>query len=120
MQPDQLTRYVRNPQYLCRTIAGETIIVPVGAGVADLASVFVMSPVGSVIWSCIGQAADVNAIVEQLTSEYDVSAEQAEHDVHHFLNQIEEAGLIVDRTEDLPNDTQEAGLSVDQAQGVGR
>ena len=56
-----------------RRIADETIIVPVVGGVGDLDAIFTLNDVGSHIWRLIDSPTTVQAIVEEIGREFDVS-----------------------------------------------
>lgn len=54
----------------------------------------VLNGVASSIWKLVSKQMDVNDIQEQIVSEYDVSAEQAQTDVSEFLTQLAGQGLV--------------------------
>jgi len=56
-------QFVRSENVVSRVIAGETLIVPVRRGVADLASLFSFNQVGSTIWEAIEQPRTVDELV---------------------------------------------------------
>jgi hypothetical protein len=56
--------------------------------------VTILNGIGTIIWSLInGQNSGLD-IARQLVQHYDVSSEQAQHDVEQFLNKLENRGLI--------------------------
>jgi hypothetical protein len=81
-------------EFVTRRIADETIIVPVVSGVGDLDAIFTLNEVGSHIWHLIENPTTVQAIVESVLREFEVSADRAEHDVVEFLDRLAESGLI--------------------------
>jgi hypothetical protein len=81
-------------EFVTRRIADETIIVPVVGGVGDLDAIFTLNEVGSHIWRLIDSPTTVNAIVEEIGREFDVSSDRAERDVVEFLDKLADAGLI--------------------------
>jgi hypothetical protein len=86
--------FIRNPDLVTRSIAGETIIVPIKDNVGDLDSIYTLNEVGTAIWEYIDSLASFKQLVEKLTSEYEVGAVEAESDVVAFLDSLETAGLI--------------------------
>lgn len=80
--------------YVTRTIAGETILVPIRAEAAQLDSVYVFNEVGARIWSLIESARDEEAIVAALAAEFDVGLERARADLRGFVGVLKEAGLV--------------------------
>ncbi len=83
-----------NRDFVTRRIADETIIVPVVGGVGDLDAIFTLNDVGSHIWRLIDSPTTVQAIVEEIGREFDVSPDRAETDVVEFLDKLAEAALI--------------------------
>jgi hypothetical protein len=92
MPPTQ--QFVRSDNVVSRVIAGETLIVPVRRGVADLASLFSFNPVGSAIWEAIAQPRTVDELVAVLEDAYDVTPEKAREDLEVFLNEAQAAGVV--------------------------
>ena len=92
---DHLDRcYEREEDLVTRSVAGETIIVPVRSSISDLNSIYTLNEVSSTIWDLIDGKKSVFQIVETVCDEYDVPAKDAESDTLHFLNSLEQAGLI--------------------------
>ena len=88
------TRFVKDNQAVTRSIAGETIIVPIRSGVGDLDSIYTLNEVGTSIWQLIDGQRSVDQIIEGIESEYEVSKDQASQDVSDFLSALEAEGLI--------------------------
>lgn len=53
-----------------------------------------LGAVGGRIWELLEQPMTVTALVEKLTAEYDVSAEQCRADIEPFLKTLLERGLL--------------------------
>jgi hypothetical protein len=88
-------RYVWNDLVVCREVAGETILVPVCADVADLSSVYVLNPVGAVVWSRLAADRSGRDVAQGIAEEFETTLETAERDVAVFLEDLAAAGLIV-------------------------
>jgi len=87
-------QFVRSENVVSRVIAGETLIVPVRRGVADLASLFSFNQVGSTIWEAIEQPRTVDELVTLVADAYDVTPEKAREDIEVFLNEAQAAGIV--------------------------
>jgi hypothetical protein len=92
--PIALGAVVRSEEVVARRIGGETVLVPISSGVADMEAIYTLDEVGSCIWEAIGVGADEEAIVGGLTREYDVNAEEARRDVREFIAELEAARLV--------------------------
>lgn len=88
------TRFIKDNQSVTRSIAGETIIVPVRSGVGDLDSIYTLNEVGTSIWNLIDGTRSVERIVEEIGNEYEVEREEAAKDVFEFLTLLQTEGLI--------------------------
>jgi hypothetical protein len=88
------SQFVRSGNVVSRVIAGETLIVPVRRGVADLASLFSFNQVGSTIWEAIEKPRTVDELVTVLADTYEVTSEKAREDLEVFLNEAQAAGIV--------------------------
>jgi len=86
--------FIKGKDLVTRSIAGETIIVPIKNNVGDLDSIYTLNEIGTMIWELIDGKNSINQIIEGICMAYDVSPEIAEKDTIDFLNLIETAGLI--------------------------
>ena len=84
----------KDKNLVTRSIGGETLIVPVRSGVADLECIYALNEVGSRIWELLDERTPVKKIVETICSEYDVTPEQAVRDISELLSSLEAAGLV--------------------------
>ena len=91
------TQYVRSDSVVSRVIAGETLIVPVRRGTADLASLYSFNEAGSAIWQALEKPKTVDQLVDLLADTFDVTPEKAREDVDAFLSEAQGKGLV--RTE---------------------
>jgi hypothetical protein len=83
-----------DPDTVIRTIAGETILVPIRNNIGDLSSIFVLNEIGTFVWSMIEQCITFEEMLNSVIRDYDVSDQEAGVDLVEFLNDLENAGLI--------------------------
>ena len=88
-------RFAKHGDYVVRCIGGETILVPVSAGVADLDAIYVLNGAAAVVWSRLDGRASVADLVAAVTQEYEVTDEEAAADVQSFLQSLSDDGLVV-------------------------
>ena len=86
--------FSKEGDFATRSILGETIIVPIKAGVGDLNSIYILNELGTQIWDLIDGQSSINRIAEEICKSYDVGPEEAEKDTIEFLNSLEVSGLI--------------------------
>ena len=88
------TQFARSSNVVSRVIAGETLIVPVRRGVADLASLFSFNAVASTIWAALDKPCTADELVSAIAEAYEVSPEKAREDIQVFLDEAQTAGII--------------------------
>lgn len=80
--------------HVTRTIACETIVVPIRGSVAELESIFVLNEVGAAIWKQLDAVRGEDEIAAALSDEFEVAPETARADVTAFLDALLDARLI--------------------------
>lgn len=77
-----------------RTIADETVVVPVRGRLAQLQNIHVLTPVGAHLWAQIDGTKDLGTLHASILAAYEVDAEQAREDLLEFLHSLLAAGLV--------------------------
>ena len=77
-----------------RSIAGDTILVPVGRAVLDSNGLFVLNELGDFIWDLLPTVDTEAQIVDAILAQYDVSPEEAAADVAEFLSQLRQMDIL--------------------------
>ncbi len=90
----QTRRFIQDKGVVTRQIAGETVLVPIRSGAADLDFIYTSNDTGTTIWESLDGEKTVDQIVETICREYDVPEEEATQDVMDFLSALEAAGLV--------------------------
>lgn len=70
-------------------LAGEAVILNTKDG-----TYYSLNPLGALIWNLMQTPVTVNAILDELLKEYDVSREQCENDLLSLLSEFESRGLV--------------------------
>jgi Coenzyme PQQ synthesis protein D (PqqD) len=90
----QESRFIRNPDLVSRNVAGETVVVPICRGVADLDAIYTFNGVGTHLWALLAESrteAELGAFIEQ---RFAIGMEQALSDVRVFLTELQEVDLV--------------------------
>jgi hypothetical protein len=83
------------PGIVSRTVAGETLLVPVNRGVAECDRVFILNQTGAHLWPLLDGTRDVDALVQSVVDGFsEVEEPVARADVTRYLSALEERGLI--------------------------
>ena len=78
--------------FILREIAGEYILVPVGAGAAKISGLVAMNELGCFIFKALQENRTMEALLDAIVAEYDVDRETAQADAREFLKQLDEIG----------------------------
>jgi len=94
---DLSKKYIPSPDIVVRNIEGETIIIPITAGIGDLEdALFTLNPTGLAVWEKLDGQNSVADIIEALLKEYTASPGQIERDVLGLLEELYQKKLIVE------------------------
>lgn len=80
---------------ICRQVGHESILVPIRNNVGNLDYVYTLSPVAARIWSLIDGERRIDAIVDTICAEYDVSRDEAAADVAELVSDLEQVSLLL-------------------------
>ncbi len=81
-------------QVILRTVAGESMLIPVGDTVFQYNGIFRLSETGKQLWEKIAVGEEKERLVDFLQAEYELDFETADEDVSAFLNMLKEYGII--------------------------
>ena len=85
-----------NQNFILREIAGESILIPVGAAAAKFNGLITLNETGATIFKAMAQDTTLDALVDAITAEYDIDRETARCDAEEFLQQLRQAGALVE------------------------
>lgn len=79
-------------EYVLREVAGTWVVLPLKG--ADLDGMIKLNASGALLWQGLEQGADRSGLTALLTSEYEVTAQQAEEDIDAFLALLQRYGCV--------------------------
>ena len=80
--------------FILRTIAGNNIVLPVGASSDSFSGMMTLNETGVFLWNNLKSDISMEDLVNAMLSEYDVSAAEAEEDVRAFVETLEKSGML--------------------------
>lgn len=87
--------YKRSEDIISKDIEGESILVPLIAGVGNLNDeMFQLNSTGSVIWEMLDGKKSLVRIIEQLSKRYDSSYEAIEKDVIRLIETLLQRNFV--------------------------
>ncbi len=79
--------------YIVRKVAGSYVVIKQG-GDADFRQMITVNESGALIWDCISQGLDENAIAERIMQEYEIDFDTAFSDTKNFIARMKEADVL--------------------------
>ena len=86
--PKTEIRYQVKSGYVHRQVAGNDVLISVGANVANFNGYITLNPVASFLWDALKQPQSVSTLTELLLEEFEVERERAQNDVTQFLEML--------------------------------
>ena len=83
-----------NKEYVLREIAGDYIIIPVGATALEFNGLITVNEVGVTLWNMLQEEVTMEDLVQGVLAEYDVQEEVAREDIQEFLNELVKGGIL--------------------------
>ena len=82
--------------FILRDIAGEFLLVPVGAASARFNGLITMNELGKFIFEALSEDLTAQQVAEKITGEYEVDFATALADTEEFLDQLRQVGALVE------------------------
>ena len=80
-----------------REIAGEYLLVPVGAAAFKFNGLITMNEIGNFIFQTLQTEQTEETLVDAILGEYEIDWETAQNDLREFLQQMREIGALVEQ-----------------------
>src|SRR5512136_120848 len=84
----QDVRYQRTEEFVARTIAGETVLVPIYRQIGDLESIYTLNEVATFIWERLAEPATVAEIALALEEAFAGDPAEMRTDLRAYLTEI--------------------------------
>lgn len=81
-------------EVLHREIAGEHILIPVGATALRVHGMMTLTESGQLLFECLQEDCTEEDLVGAILKEYDIDAETARADVRSFLAKLDAVGIL--------------------------
>lgn len=82
-----------NQDFIMRDVAGEKVVVPVGAA-AELNALITLNGTAAFMWECLQEEWTPEEVRQMVLEEYDVDAEIAQRDVEAFLGALRQLKML--------------------------
>lgn len=81
--------------FVVRTVAAQTVAVPVGKRTTELHGVITLNESGCILWKALEKGADIEQLTALLAEQYEVEPDQAKRDVENFLESLREQKVLL-------------------------
>lgn len=82
---------------ILREVAGEHILVPTGEAAIQFQGVITLNDSGLLIWNRLQEDCTEAQLVDAVLAEYEIDEETAVADVRKFLEQMKQAGILLEQ-----------------------
>ena len=86
--------YRRGDNIISRTIAGETLLIPITQVGVDLQKVYLLNETAAAIWNLLEGPQDVSSIVATLADEYEAPPAVIERGVNNVLEELLQRSMV--------------------------
>ncbi len=85
----------RSQSVVTTKTGNEYVLVPIANNIADMNSMYTLNETGAFIWEHIDGKKDVQDIISEMISEYEVDYDTASNDVFSFIDDMRKY-LVID------------------------
>ena len=79
--------------FMLREIAGQWVVVPIGARVVEFNNIMTLAESGAILWKLLEKGTNEEEMASALMSEYKVDRELVTRDIRNFIESIKAKGL---------------------------
>lgn len=87
-------KFSRRGNHVTRDLAGETLVVPIRGGAAELDFLYVFNDSGAFVWRLLETPRTLDQLAHALTEEFDIEGAAAHDDITGLLDELRAAGLV--------------------------
>ena len=84
----------RSQSVVTRKTGNEYVLVPITNNIADMNSVYTLNETGAFIWELIDGKRNVEEIITEMITDYDIDKKSAEEDVFSFIENMSKYLII--------------------------
>lgn len=88
-------RYQRNENFVFRRFGDETILVPIKDNVGNMDCIYNLNELGAFVWEQLDGKTELEAIIDKILEEYEVSLNNAQADLSEFMTDLIEIEAVI-------------------------
>ncbi|MBE6748791.1 MAG: PqqD family protein [Ruminococcaceae bacterium] len=83
--------------FVLKTIAGATVVMPVGEAVSKVNGMIKLNPTAKIIWEALEENKDFDGILEAMKNNFkDVDEATLKEDINYFLDRLRKYEILID------------------------
>ncbi|SDI00637.1 PqqD family protein [Desulfosporosinus hippei] len=82
--------------FLCREVAGQWVVVPLGERVVEFNGIMTLSESGALLLRTMENEVQEEELVQIVLNEYIVDEESARSDIREFVTSLKDNGLLIE------------------------
>lgn len=86
----------KNPDFACRRVAGETILLPIKKKTADFEALYTLNELGGFLWDNLEKAVTREKLALAVLDAYEAERATVVKDVEAFLDRMVKIGAVVE------------------------
>lgn len=85
-----------NENFVLKTVAGASVVMPVGEAVSKINGMIKLNASAKFIWELLENGKTENEILEEMKNNFDADESILQNDLKAFLKLLSEKGILVD------------------------
>ena len=81
-------------QLIKRTLAKDTVLVPVGKTIYDSNGLFILNCAGAFVWDHLETAETEEDLLQRFLEEYEITEDVARQDLRDFMDKLRDMGIL--------------------------
>ena len=81
-------------QLIKRTLAKDTVLVPVGKTIYDSNGLFILNGAGAFVWDHLETAETEEDLLQRFLEEYEITEDVARQDLRDFMDKLRDMGIL--------------------------
>ncbi|MBQ6019000.1 MAG: PqqD family protein [Clostridia bacterium] len=86
--------YEISKDFICRTVCGETMLMPVGEKTKEFNGIFTLTETGAIVIDEIKKGGNELSAAKRIAEEFEIDPETAKNDTLAFIGQLLKYGII--------------------------
>lgn len=83
--------------FVLKTVAGATVVMPVGEAVSKVNGMIKLNPTAKIIWEALEENKDLDGILDEMKKNFkDVDEATLKEDINYFLDKLRKYEILID------------------------